>query len=183
MRISIWITGLQIFCEKVCVKMSKSPASSSITINVSKKRSDSEEPDDQNFSGGLTRGAPRREGSAEPDLGLLAKKRLLPVTKIEARPRSENLEGGFDVDITTLSPHLDLDYKRASALMFDYREDGDQSDNTKLWIKVQRKTFTNWVNNKLEGTGFSVEDVEQDFADGRALIALIQQLIPGSLTM
>ena len=165
--------------------MSKSPTSSSITINVSKKRSDSEEPDDQKLSGARTRGVPRREGSAEPDLGFLAKKRLIPVTRIEARPRSENLEGGFDVDITTLSPHLDLDfdYKRASGLMFDYREDGDHSDHTKFWIEVQRKTFTNWVNNKLEGTGFFVENIEKDFADGRTLIALIDQLVPGSLTM
>lgn len=173
------------FWEAPRVKMSKSPVSSSITINVSKKRSDSEEPDDQTSSSSLPRNAPRREGSAEPDLGLLAKKRLMPITKIEARPRSEpNLEGGFDVDITTISPHLDIDYKRASAaLMFDYREDGEHSDNTKFWIEVQRKTFTNWVNNKLEGTGFVVEDIEQDFADGRALMALIHQLIPGSLTM
>ena len=164
--------------------MSKSPVSSSITINVSKKRGDSEEPDDQNSSSVLPRNATRREGSAEPDLGLLSKKRLMPITKIEARPRSESdLEGGFDVDITTLSPHLDIDYKRASGLMFDYRDDGEHSDNTKLWIEVQRKTFTNWVNNKLEGTGFVVTDIEQDFADGRALIALTQQLIPGSLTM
>ena len=164
--------------------MSKSPVSSSITINVSKKRSDSEEPDGQTSSSSLPRNATRREGSAEPDLGLLAKKRLIPVTKIQARPRSESdLEGGFDVDITTLSPHLDIDYKRASGLMFDYREDGEHSDNTKLWVEVQRKTFTNWVNNKLEGTGFVVEDIEQDFADGRVLMALIHQLIPGSLTM
>ena len=164
--------------------MSKSPVSSSITINVSKKRSDSEEPDDQ--SSALPRHAFRREGSAEPDLGLVAKKRFVPVTKIEARPRSEaDLEGGFDVDITTLSPHPDIDYKRASGLIFDYREfeDGDHTDITKLWVEVQRKTFTNWVNNKLEGTGFFVEDIEQDFSDGRALIALIQQLVPGSLTM
>lgn len=164
------------------VRMSKSPVSSFITINVSKRRSGSEEPDDQTFSAALSRNETRREGSAEPDLGALPKKRT--ITKIEARPRSEeDMEGGFDVDITTMSPHLDIDYKRASGLMFDYREDGDHSENTKYWIEVQRKTFTNWVNNKLEGTGFSVEDIEQDFADGRALIALIQQLVPGSLTM
>lgn len=163
-------------------RMSKSPVSSSITINVSKKKSSSEEPDDQAVSTVPPRSNIRREGSAEPDLGSHSKKRV--ITKIEARPHSEaDLEGGFDVDITTMSPHPDIDYKRASAMMFDYREDGDHSDNTKFWIEVQRKTFTNWVNNKLEGTGFSVEDIQQDFADGRALMALIQQLVPGSLTM
>ena len=162
--------------------MSKSPVSSSITINISKKRSSSEEPDDQNFSTAASRNVTRREGSAEPDFVSLAKKRM--ITKIEARPRSEeDMEGGFDVDITTVSPHIEIDYKRASGMMFDYREDGEHADNTKFWIEVQRKTFTNWVNNKLEGTGFSVEDIEQDFADGRALIALVQQLVPGSLTM
>lgn len=163
------------------VGMSKSSVSSSITISVSKKRSGSEEPDDDNPSASLSQNVFRREGSAEPDLGSLAKKRL--ITKIEARPRSEDLEGGFDVDITTISPHPDVDYKRASGLVFDYREEGENSDHTKLWIEVQRKTFTNWVNNKLEGTGFSVENIQEDFADGRALIALIQQLVPGSLTM
>ena len=158
--------------------MSKSPVSSTITINVSKKRSTSEESDDQGASAvqhALPQNVIRREGSAEPDLGALPKKRL--ITKIEARPRSESdLERGFDVDITTLSPHPDIDYKRASGMMLD-------GDNAKLWIEVQRKTFTNWVNNKLEGTGFAVENIETDFADGRALMALIQQLVPGSLTM
>ena len=154
--------------------MSKSPVSSSITINVSKKKSSSEEPDDQRIS--TVQHSTRREGSAEPDLGSLSRKRL-PITKIEARPHSESdLEHGFDVDITTMSPHPDIDYKRASGMLLD-------GDNAKLWIEVQRKTFTNWVNNKLKDTGFAVEDIEKDFADGRALMALIQQLIPGSLTM
>lgn len=157
-----------------CVKMSKSPVSSSITINVAKKRSNSEEPDDQRISTlQHPRNATRREGSAEPDLGSVPKKRI---TRIEARTRSESdLEHGFDVDITTMAPHPDIDYKRASGLILD-------GDNAKFWIEIQRKTFTNWVNNKLEGTGFTVEDIQTDFADGRALIALIQQLVPGSLT-
>lgn len=180
-----WQAGV----SRSSVKMSKSPVSSSITINVFKKRSSSEEPDDQNFSAphhsshhSLPISATGREGSAEPDLGSLSKKRM--ITKIEARPHSEaDLEAGFDVDITTLSPYIDIDYKRASGLMFDYREDGEHSDHTKFWIEVQRKTFTNWVNNKLEGTGFFIEDIQQDFGDGRALMALIQQLVPGSLTM
>lgn len=159
--------------------MSKPPASSSITINVSKKRSSSEEPDNQEAR---HQNATRREGSAEPDIGLAGKKLL--ITKIEARPHSEgDFEAGFDVDITTMSPHPDIDYKRASGMLLDYHEDGEHGDNTKLWIEVQRKTFTNWVNNKLEGTGFSVANIQEDFADGRALIALIQQLIPGSLSM
>jgi len=167
--------------------MSKSPANSSITINVSKRRSSSEEPEDQNLSASHHSShhslpSTGREGSAEPDLGSLSKKRM--ITKIEVRPHSEaDLETGFDVNITTLSPMPDIDYKRASGLIFDYREDGEHSDHTKFWIEVQRKTFTNWVNNKLEGTGFFIENIQEDFADGRALIALIQQLIPGSLTM
>ena len=160
------------------------PAGNSITINVTRRRSGSEEPEGRTAQ--TTTSLPRnsnrdsREGSTEPDYGSLGKKRV--ITKIEARPRSE--AEGFDVNITTLASPNKLDYKRASGLIFDYREEGEtRGDITKIWVNVQRKTFTNWVNNKLEGTEFSVEDIQHDFADGRALCALIQQLVPGSLTV
>jgi len=162
--------------------MTTSPPNS-ITINVTRKRSGSEEPEGrvaQTMHHSLPRNSNSREGSTEPDYG---KKRV--ITKIETRPRSEaELESGFNVNITTLASPTKLDYKRASGLIFDYREEGENhGDIKKIWVDVQRKTFTNWVNNKLEGTEFSVEDIQNDFADGRALCALIQQLVPGSLTV
>ena len=165
------------------------PVGSSITINITKtrRRSSSEEPETQTTQHSQPRTSNRldsREGSTEPDYGSLGKKRL--ITKIETRPRSEaEIESGFDVNITTLASPSALDYKRASGLIFDYRGEGGDThvDVKKFWVDMQRKTFTNWVNNKLEGTEFSVEDIQYDFADGRALCALIQQLVPGSLTV
>jgi len=163
------------------------PPANSITINVTRKRSGSEEPEGRTAQAthhSLRDSLPlSREGSTEPDYGSLGKKRV--ITKIETRPRSEaDLESGFNVNITTLASPNKLDYKRASGLIFDYREEGEtQGDVKKIWVDVQRKTFTNWVNNKLEGTEFSIEDIQTDFADGRALCALIEQLVPGSLTV
>jgi len=163
--------------------MTTSPPANSITINVTRKRSGSEEPDGRTAQATLHPLPLSREGSTEPDYGSLGKKRV--ITKIETRPRSEaDLESGFNVNITTLASPNKLDYKRASGLIFDYREEGEtHGDVKKIWVDVQRKTFTNWVNNKLEGTEFSIEDIQTDFADGRALCALIEQLVPGSLTV
>ncbi len=47
------------------------------------------------------------------------------------------------------------------------------------WIDVQRKTFTNWVNDKLKATESQVEDLKEDLRDGVALITLLQLLAPG----
>ncbi len=63
--------------------------------------------------------------------------------------------------------------------------DSKKLDNTasamadKSWVYVQKKTFTNWVNDKLKATEFRVEDLQVDLQDGIALITLMQVLAPG----
>ena len=47
------------------------------------------------------------------------------------------------------------------------------------WIDVQKKTFTNWVNDKLKETDRRVEDLETDLDDGVTLIKLLEVLAPG----
>ena len=49
----------------------------------------------------------------------------------------------------------------------------------KGWVDVQKKTFTNWVNDKLKETERRVEVIEIDFGDGITLIELLQVLAPG----
>lgn len=49
----------------------------------------------------------------------------------------------------------------------------------KGWIQVQKKTFTNWTNDKLKETDRQVEDIETDLADGVALIKLLEVLSHG----
>ena len=49
----------------------------------------------------------------------------------------------------------------------------------KEWINVQKKTFTNWVNDKLKATDIQLEDIQLDLKDGVALITLLQILAPG----
>ena len=49
----------------------------------------------------------------------------------------------------------------------------------KEWISVQKKTFTNWVNDKLKATDIQLEDLQLDLKDGVALITLLQVLAPG----
>lgn len=44
------------------------------------------------------------------------------------------------------------------------------------WIDVQRKTFTNWVNDKLKDTPYKVTVLEDDFSDGITLIKLLEKL-------
>ena len=41
---------------------------------------------------------------------------------------------------------------------------------------MQQKTLTNWVNDKLRGSGFYVQDIAADFADGVTMIKLLQSL-------
>ena len=44
------------------------------------------------------------------------------------------------------------------------------------WIDVQKKTFTNWVNEKLKDTPCKVEVLEKDFDDGITLVKLLEVL-------
>ena len=47
------------------------------------------------------------------------------------------------------------------------------------WIEVQKKTFTNWVNDRLKGSERKVDDLQTDLDDGVTLITLLEALVPG----
>ena len=47
------------------------------------------------------------------------------------------------------------------------------------WIQTQKKTFTNWTNDKLKDTDCCVRDIEKDLADGIALIRLLETVSKG----
>ena len=47
------------------------------------------------------------------------------------------------------------------------------------WVDVQKKTFTNWVNDKLKETDKHVDELRSDLQDGTSLITLLQVLAPG----
>ena len=47
------------------------------------------------------------------------------------------------------------------------------------WVDVQKKTFTNWINDRLKETDRKVEDLETDLEDGVTLIKLLEVLAPG----
>ena len=49
----------------------------------------------------------------------------------------------------------------------------------KGWVEVQKKTFTNWINDKLKESDKQVEELKEDLKDGLALITLLQILAPG----
>ena len=49
----------------------------------------------------------------------------------------------------------------------------------KEWVQVQKKTFTNWTNDKLKDTDRRVEELETDLVDGVTLIKLLQVLSHG----
>ena len=44
---------------------------------------------------------------------------------------------------------------------------------------VQKKTFTNWINDRLKETDRTVEDLKTDLDDGVTLIKLLEVLAPG----
>lgn len=44
------------------------------------------------------------------------------------------------------------------------------------WVRVQKRTFTRWVNENLKTTEYQVESLEDDFGDGLKLVTLLQQL-------
>ena len=58
-------------------------------------------------------------------------------------------------------------------------QDTSKGEVDKAWIQVQKNTFTNWVNDKLKGTDYSVEEISKDFEDGVMLITLLLVLAPG----
>ena len=47
------------------------------------------------------------------------------------------------------------------------------------WVEVQRKTFTNWVNDKLKDTDYTVKELTADLKDGVVLVTLLIILAPG----
>ena len=57
--------------------------------------------------------------------------------------------------------------------------EGKGGDMDKNWVQVQKKTFTNWINDKLKETNYSVEDITKDLGDGVILIGLLLILAPG----
>ncbi|KAL5004306.1 hypothetical protein ScPMuIL_017762 [Solemya velum] len=44
------------------------------------------------------------------------------------------------------------------------------------WINIQKKTFTNWINEQLSVSGRSVDDIGADFCDGVRLVSLVESL-------
>ena len=67
----------------------------------------------------------------------------------------------------------------ASARTMAAQEEGGPRLADRSWIDVQKKTFTNWVNDKLKETDKRVEDLETDLDDGVTLIKLLEVLAPG----
>ena len=54
--------------------------------------------------------------------------------------------------------------------------DGRVLNSDHVWIDIQLKTFTNWVNEQLKDVGFSVNYLKIDFSNGLKLIALVEVL-------
>ncbi|UYV80999.1 hypothetical protein LAZ67_19002460 [Cordylochernes scorpioides] len=48
--------------------------------------------------------------------------------------------------------------------------------STEVWVEIQQKTFTNWVNEQLRPVSMNVSDLRHDFCDGIKLVALIEIL-------
>lgn len=62
------------------------------------------------------------------------------------------------------------------------KKEADSTTNlmaNKSWVYVQKKTFTNWVNNKLKDTEVHTKDLHVDLKDGIVLITLMKVLAPG----
>ncbi|KAK3715402.1 alpha-actinin [Vermiconidia calcicola] len=49
------------------------------------------------------------------------------------------------------------------------------------WIKVQQKTFSKWLNNKVKARGVQINDLTKDLSDGVILIHLLESLSQESL--
>ena len=50
--------------------------------------------------------------------------------------------------------------------------------DSREWVQMQTKTFTNWVNDRLKETGRQVEDLQYDLDDGLTLLKLVECLAP-----
>lgn len=50
------------------------------------------------------------------------------------------------------------------------------SGDDHFWIQIQKKTFTNWVNEQLRIVSKQIIDLETGFADGINLVALVEVL-------
>lgn len=48
----------------------------------------------------------------------------------------------------------------------------------RFWVAVQKKTFTNWTNDRLKKTDKKIDSLEEDFEDGTTLLVLLQCLVP-----
>ena len=57
----------------------------------------------------------------------------------------------------------------------------DGFPNESVWIEIQLKTFTNWINEQLKSTGLTIHNLQEDFANGLKLIALVECLQKRSL--
>ena len=44
------------------------------------------------------------------------------------------------------------------------------------WLAVQKRTFTNWINDKLAVSDHKITDLAKDLNDGTILIELLQNL-------
>lgn len=55
------------------------------------------------------------------------------------------------------------------------RSNSELNDD-KQWVKVQKQTFTNWVNDRLKDTGMKVDDLRYQFDDGITLVKLLEVL-------
>ena len=58
----------------------------------------------------------------------------------------------------------------------DPRERTTSTSEDKEWVKVQKKTFTNWVNDRLKDTGMKIEDLTMQLDDGITLPKLLEVL-------
>lgn len=52
----------------------------------------------------------------------------------------------------------------------------DVLPNDTIWIDIQLRTFTNWVNEQLKSTDLIIYNLQNDFANGLKLIALVECL-------
>ena len=50
------------------------------------------------------------------------------------------------------------------------------SSELEAWMEIQCRTFTNWINDKLKGTGHCVSNLFKDLEDGLVLISLLEVL-------
>ena len=55
------------------------------------------------------------------------------------------------------------------------------SEGEPVWVQIQKRTFTNWVNIQLIERDMRVDDLQTDFMDGVSLINLVELLSKGSV--